>query len=143
MKKLLLALSLGFSMFVSASNVYAAADIDTLVKTYSEKYNVPYKLAEAIVSIESGNNPKVRGQKGEYGLGQILCSTAKKMGYNGKCDGLIDPETNLTYSMLYLRKALDLAENDVCYASAIYSSGNTTRPKRHTAYCKKVLKLIN
>jgi hypothetical protein len=139
MKKLLLTLAIGFSMFVSASEAYTA-DIDSLVKTYSEKYSVPYKLAEAIVRIESGNNPKVRGQRGEYGLGQILCSTAKKMGYNGKCDGLKDPETNLTYSMLYLREALNIAENDVCYASAIYSSGNTAKPKRPTAYCRRVIK---
>ena len=142
MKKLLLTLAIGFSMFVSASNTYAA-DIENLVKTYSERYSVPYKLAEAIVHIESTNNPKVRGQRGEDGLGQILCSTAKKMGYNGKCDGLSDPETNLTYSMLYLREALDIAENDVCYASEIYSSGNTTKPKRPTAYCRRVLKLMN
>lgn len=143
MKKLLLTLVIGFSMFVSASNTYAAADIDTLIKTYSEKYNVPYPFAEAIVQIESRKNPKVRGQKGEYGLGQILCSTAKKMGYNGKCDGLQDPDTNLTYTMLYLREALDLADNDVCYASEIYSSGNTTKHKRPTSYCRHVLKLMN
>ena len=143
MKKLILALAIGFSMVVSASGAYSfedkKEDVRELVRIQAEKNNIPIDFAYALIYVESRFEPKVRGKKGEYGLGQILCSTAKSMGYVGKCDGLKDPETNLKYAMLYLKWALDEANGDVCHAAAIYSSGNTKKPRRPTAYCKLVL----
>ncbi|CAB5220643.1 LT_GEWL domain containing protein [uncultured Caudovirales phage] len=143
MKKLILALAIGFSMFVSASEAFSFNQQDQkikeIIRLQAEKNNIPVDFAYALVYVESRYNPTVRGAKGEYGLGQILCSTAKSMGYVGKCEGLRDPETNLKYTMLYLKSALDQAGGDLCHASAIYSSGNPRKPKRPSAYCKLVL----
>jgi soluble lytic murein transglycosylase-like protein len=151
MKKLLLALVLGCSMSVSASYAkdttknttqdtpqYTSLDIKELVTIYAERHNVPLNLAHAVIYVESGYNPKVMGAKGEYGLGQIRCGTAKEMGFNGKCDDLHDPKNNLEFSMAYLRYALDLTENDTCKAASYYGSGLVPSSNK-TQYCKKIL----
>jgi hypothetical protein len=145
MKKLIVALATGLCIIVSASNTKAQDNelIQTLIQKYSAEYNVPTHFADAIIFVESRYNPKVRGQKGEYGLGQILCSTAKGLGLDKKCDSLKDPETNLMYTMMYLRQALDESNNDLCHAAAIYSSGSTYKPKRPTPYCRLVMARMN
>lgn len=145
MKKLIVALVTGLSIIVSASNSEAHDEVTirSLIQKYSVQYNVPTHFADAIIFVESRYNPTVRGQKGEYGLGQILCSTAKGLGFNKKCDSLKDPEENIKYTMLYLRQALDESNNDLCHAAAIYSSGSTYKPKRPTPYCKLVMARMN
>lgn len=145
MKKLIVALATGLCIIVSASNTKAQDNekIHSLIQKYAAEYNVPIHFADAIIFVESRYNPTVRGQKGEYGLGQILCSTAKGLGLKTKCDSLKDPEVNLKYTMLYLRHALDESNNDLCHAAAIYSSGSTYKPKRPTPYCKLVMARMN
>jgi soluble lytic murein transglycosylase-like protein len=144
MKKLLLALVLGCSMSVSASyakdkpKTYDTTQIQQLVIQIAERHKVPTNLALAIVELESRYNPNVMGKKNEYGLGQILCSTARSMGMKGKCEQLRDPETNLEYTMLYLRYALDQTNNDICKAAFYYGSGKITK-SNNTAYCRKML----
>lgn len=148
MKNLILALLTVLSIGVSASSAFSLDkqsqidQIKIITIIQAEKHGVPSDLALALVKVESGYNPKVRGAHGEYGLGQILCGTAKSMGYTGKCAGLLDPETNLTYSMIYLRRALDKANNDKCHAATLYSSGLDNKP-RASAYCRKVIASIN
>lgn len=145
MRNLIVALSIGLSIIVSASTAKASdiEEIRKIIQRQSIEQNVPSKFADAIIRVESRYNPKVRGQKGEYGLGQILCSTARSLGYKQKCDGLKDPETNVKYTLLYLRQALDTSENDLCYAAAIYSSGNPDKPRKPTKYCKLVMAAMN
>lgn len=146
MKKLLLALVIGCSMSVSASyakDKITSDQIFDMVTIQAEKHNVPTKLAHAVIKLESNYDPNVRGQKGEYGLGQILCSTAKKQGFFDKCDQLKDPYTNLEYVMAYLRKSLDETDNDECQAASYYASGHIINLKKKSVYCKKILKIIN
>jgi len=152
MKNLLLALLVGCSMSVSASYAkdtttkntpnntpkYTTLEIKELVTTYAERHRVPLELAHAIISLESKYNPNVTGQKGEYGLGQILCSTARIQGFKGKCEQLRDPVVNLEYSMSYLRYALDQTNNDICKAASYYGSGKIPKTN-NTAYCKTML----
>jgi soluble lytic murein transglycosylase-like protein len=155
MKKLLLALLVGYSMSVSASYAkdttkdttkdtpqYTSLDIKEMVTIYAERHKVPFDLAHAVIYVESKYNPKVMGQHGEYGLGQIRCGTAKQMGFNGKCDDLHDPKNNLEFSMAYLRYALDLTNNDVCKAASYYGSGIVPISNK-TAYCRKILDHLN
>ena len=154
MKKLLLALLVGCSMS-SASYAkdttkntsieikeYTSLDIKELVTIYAERHHVPMDLAHAIIQMESTYNPKLMGKKGEYGLGQILCSTARSQGFTGKCDQLHDPSVNLEYSMSYLRYALDQTNNDICKAASFYGSGQIPKSNK-TSYCKKMLANLN
>lgn len=148
MRNLIVALATGLSIIVSASITKAQDNVNvenirSLIYAQSQLNNVPSDFADAIIQVESRYNPRVRGQKGEYGLGQILCSTARSLGYDKKCDGLKDPETNLKYTMLYLRQALNKSEDDLCYAAAIYSSGSPHKPRKPTKYCKLVMAAMN
>jgi len=155
MKKLLLALVMGCSMSVSASyakdtssnissntSKYTSLDIKELVTTIAERHHVPFDLAHAVIYVESKYNPNVMGQKGEYGLGQIRCGTAKSMGFKGKCEELHDAKNNLEYSMAYLRYALDQTDNDICKAASYYGSGLIPKSNK-TAYCRKILDNLN
>lgn len=151
MKKLLLALVIGCSMSVSASYAkdtttntpkYTSLDIKELVTIYAERHQVPLNFAHAIISLESHYNPNVMGAKGEYGLGQIRCGTAKSMGFKGTCDELHDPAVNLEYSMSYLRYAMDLTHNEICQAASYYGSGMLPKSNK-TKYCKKMLDHLN
>jgi len=151
MKKLLLALVMGCSMFVSASyakdtsiNIpkYTSLEIKELVTIIAERHKVPFDLAHAVIYVESKYNPNVMGQKGEYGLGQIRCGTAKNMGFKGKCEELHDAKNNLEYSMAYLRYALDQTDNDICKAASYYGSGIIPKSNK-TAYCRKILDHLN
>jgi len=142
MKKLLLALILGCSMSVSASYAkdnLTSDQIYNMVTIQAEKHNVPTKLAHAVIKLESNYDPDVRGQKNEYGLGQILCSTARGEGFKGKCDQLRDPSTNLEYVMAYLRTALDFTNDDICQAATYYASGHIIVSKKKSAYCRKMV----
>jgi soluble lytic murein transglycosylase-like protein len=110
-----------------------------LVTEKAKEHRVPYKLAHAVVTVESMYNPRVRGKRGEYGLGQILCSTAKGLGFNGKCEQLAEPATNLVWTMAYLRMALDKAKNNECHAATLYAAGLDHQPG-NSSYCRNVLR---
>ena len=60
-----------------------------LIAKYAKENGVPVVLATAVVQIESNFNPKRRGSAGEIGLMQIKPTTAKLMGYSGKCQGTL------------------------------------------------------
>jgi len=150
MKKVLLALVIGVSM--SSASSYAAntpkntkydtPTIQALVTKYAERHKVPSDFAHAIVSLESRYNPSVTGKKGEIGLGQIRCSTAKQQGFKGKCSELYKPEVNLEYTMTYLRYALNLTNDDICKAASFYGSGQIPRSNK-TKYCRTMLSHLN
>lgn len=110
-----------------------------LVTEKAKEHRVPVKLAHAVVTVESMYNPKVRGRRGEYGLGQILCSTARGIGFNGKCEELADAATNLRWTMSYLRMALDKAKNNECHAATLYAAGLDRQPG-NSSYCRNVLR---
>jgi len=137
MKKLLLIPVFGISMLTSVN----AYEIDVIKKEVTEqalKYNVPVRFAHAIIMVESNYNPKVRGHRGEIGLGQISCQTATSLGYSGKCDQLYNPKTNLEFSMKYLKKALDISNGNECHAATLYSSGLDRKPS-NSDFCRKVM----
>lgn len=64
-------------------------------------------LIAAIIDVESDGYPSARGAKGEYGLMQLIYTTAIIIGYAGPPDGLLDPATNIHYGVKYLRKQWD------------------------------------
>lgn len=116
-------------------------EIVQLVTDKAQQHNVPPELAHAVVSVESGYNPKALS-RGNYGLGQIRCGTAKSIGFSGSCRDLLRPEVNLEYSMIYLRQALDRSKNDWCGAATLYNSGLDNRP-RASKYCRKVIASVD
>ena len=126
------------ALFSLTSTLYAQ-DIPELVTKKATEYKIPVAFAQALIRTESNYKPHARGARGEYGLGQINCNTAKKIGFKQSCDRLLDPETNLEYSFKYLRMALDKSNNDLCGAATLYSTSVDRTPGK-SSYCRLVLK---
>lgn len=130
---------LGLVALFSLTSTLYAQDIPELVTKKATEYKIPVAFAQALIQTESNYKPHARGARGEYGLGQINCNTAKKIGFNQSCDRLLDPETNLEYSFKYLRMALDKSNNDLCGAATLYSTSVDRTPGK-SSYCRLVLK---
>ena len=144
MKKPHLVLFLGLlTLFSLDSTVYAQDNtgIIELVNKKATEHNVPVALAQAVIQLESNYNTHVTGVRGEYGLGQIRCSTAKSLGMVGKCDKLNDPETNLEYSMSYLKEGIDISNGDIRMAVNYYASGKAGI-SMNTRYYKEIMKRL-
>ena len=56
-----------------------------MIKTMAPQYGVPTWFALRIAKIESGYNPRLRGNAGEYGVFQMKCTTARGLGFEGDC----------------------------------------------------------
>lgn len=124
----------------SSSSLSGSSKMHEIVVRKAESHKVPPALALAIVQAESRFNPKAYS-KGNYGLGQIRCGTAKSLGKFNSCFALFDPEFNMDYSMKYLSLALERSNGDWCHAATLYNRGIGNKPKK-SPYCNKVMKLI-
>jgi soluble lytic murein transglycosylase-like protein len=104
-------------------------ELDSLMKTYAQHYEVPETLVRRVAKRESTFNPKARN--GPYwGLMQISHATARGMGYRGDASGLLDAETNLKYAVRYLRGAYMVAKGNEKVADQLYQSGYYYDAKR-------------
>jgi hypothetical protein len=83
---------------------------------------VPASLIARVIKRESGGNPRAVS-KGNYGLMQIRLGTARAMGYTGSAEGLLDPQTNMTYAVKYLAGAYRAAGGNEDRAVALYARG--------------------
>jgi hypothetical protein len=83
------------------------ASIAALIDVIATAERVPARMAHALVRIESGGNPHLRGREGEWGLTQIKCQTARGLGFSGGCAALADPAVNLRWGLRHARRALD------------------------------------
>ena len=129
----------------AASAAASGGTYSAIVARYASEYGIPASLADAVIMVESNYQPDVRGRAGEVGLMQIKPSTARGMGYKGTTAALFDPETNIRVGMLYLAKAHDLADGDICGTILRYNAGHNARRmnKRSAAYCAKVKRHID
>ncbi len=95
-----------------------------LAKSEAEHSGLPWEIADAVMSVESGYNPGAIGTSGEIGLMQILPSTARLQGFAGSDLDLAVPQTNIHYGVSYLAEAWDLAGGDLCTAVMKYRAGH-------------------
>lgn len=66
-------LLIGGGLWLSGAQPVGAQSLRELVRTVAKQHGVPPELAEAIVDVESGWDPKVVSLEDSYGLMQILC----------------------------------------------------------------------
>lgn len=106
---------------------------------HAAQHNLPPKLADAIIKVESRYNPRAVNA-GNYGLMQIRLQTARGVGYSGGAAGLLDADTNLRYGMVYLAQAYRAAGGDICGTVMRYQSGLGARRMSgaNRAYCAKI-----
>ena len=103
--------------------------IDTLISKYAALYEVPEALVRRVVKRESNFLPNAYN-RGHWGLMQIKHATARGMGYLGSAKGLLDAETNLKFSVKYLRGAWLVSQGDPERADRLYQRGYYYDAKR-------------
>lgn len=103
--------------------------LDAMVVKHARANNVPYELVHRVIMRESRYNPRAVS-RGNYGLMQIRHGTARGLGYAGSPQGLLDPETNLTYAVRYLAGAYRVANGNHDRAVAFYARGYYYEAKR-------------
>ena len=103
--------------------------LDARIAYHARAYKLPESLVHAVVRRESKYDPSLK--HGPYwGLMQIRHDTARSMGYKGPANGLLDPETNLTYAVAYLANAFRVAGGDTQRAIRLYANGYYYEAKR-------------
>ncbi len=83
---------------------------------------MPVSLVKNVVQRESRYDPAAV-HAGCYGLMQITYRTARRMGYGGKPDGLLDPAINLRFAVPYLARAYRLAKGNEARTMRLYRAG--------------------
>ena len=99
------------------------------INHWSDYYNVPRPLVHRLAVRESTHRPKAIN-KPYYGILQILPATARSMGFVGAPQDLLDADTNLEYSVKYLRGAWLLSDGSYDTAVKHYSRGYWYEAKR-------------
>ncbi|MGE0003967.1 MAG: lytic transglycosylase domain-containing protein [Parvibaculaceae bacterium] len=109
-------------------------------KAEALRNDIPFAIVDAVMRVESGYDPKARGDVGEVGLMQILPATAGMMGFKGPLSALAEPATNIAYGTQYLAEAWRLADRDICTTVMKYRAGHaeTRFSVRSVEYCKRV-----
>lgn len=128
-----------------------AAKFEALVDQVADRERVPRWIAQALVDTENPRRdptlliPEAWGG-GSHGLTMITFATATKtLGFRGTSAQLLDPVTNLTYGLRYLRQMFDqVGRGDWGRARWAYNVGPDLNPPwpandktRFLAYVKK------
>lgn len=105
------------------------ATYEQMVASHAAAHGLPPELVHRVIVRESRYNPRAVS-KGNYGMMQIKLATARGLGYTGTAQGLLDPDTNLTYAVKYLAGAYRVAGGNQNRAVGYYASGYYYAAKR-------------
>ena len=90
-----------------------------LVSAVAKENGLDPALLHAVVTVESGYNPKARSVKGASGLMQLMPATAKRY----QVTDIWDPKQNLSGGARYLSDLLKMFNNNLGLALAAYNAG--------------------
>ena len=121
-RALLLIVAMTASVQIALASHAIAEPYNGLVAKHAAANGVSESLVRRIIRIESRGNPRVVN-KGNYGLMQIRLGTARGVGYRGTAQGLLDPDTNMTYAVKYLAAAYRMAGCNENRAVSYYQRG--------------------
>ena len=93
-----------------------------IIRRHANFYSLEEALIKAVIKVESDYQPRIVSKKGAQGLMQLIPETAKSL----KVNNPFDPSENIRGGSEYLRRMLDLFDNDVELALAAYNSGPST-----------------
>ena len=150
MRRKISAIVVGLCFLASAGAALARPPIEELVsgktlfrrigEAEALRHNIPFPIVDAVMRVESGYDPRARGDVGEVGLMQILPSTADMLGFKGPLSDLAEPRTNIAYGTQYLAEAWRLANRDICTTVMKYRAGHgeTRFSVKSVDYCRRV-----
>ena len=90
-----------------------------LVAQAARTYQLDEALLHAVISTESGYDPRALSPKGAVGLMQVMPATGKRFGVIN----LNDPSKNIEAGARYLRVLLRQFDNDLSLVLAAYNAG--------------------
>jgi len=136
-----------YQLFLREKKSFAGSscEYDHIIKKCATKYGVDQNLVRAVIKVESDFNPSVVSRKGAQGLMQLMPETARDM----QVSNVFNPQENIEGGVKYLRRLLDMFENDLRLTLAAYNAGENVvkkynlqiPPYRETQdYVKKVLR---
>ena len=128
MNRVLLAAAAATIMMIHPASAQRA-NYEAMVASHAAANGVPPDLVHRVIVRESKYNPRAVS-KGNYGMMQIKLATARGLGYTGTAEGLLDPDTNLTYAVKYLAGAYRAAGGDHNRAVSYYAGGYYYAAKR-------------
>jgi soluble lytic murein transglycosylase-like protein len=103
----------------SSSGPSGKSRFDQAIRTAARAHGLESALLHAVISVESGYNPKAVSKKGAAGLMQLMPGTAKRYGVADA----FDPVQNLNGGARYLRDLLDMFDSDLNLALAAFNAG--------------------
>jgi len=93
--------------------------LDLIVQDAAQRHNVDPELVKAVISTESGWNPRAISNKGAVGLMQLIPGTAQRFGVGNA----FDPVQNVEGGTTYLKSLLDRYNGDLPKTLAAYNAG--------------------
>jgi len=93
--------------------------LERIVHSVAERHKVDPALIKAVISTESGWNPRATSRKGAMGLMQLIPETAKRYGGGN----LYDPAQNVEAGTMYLKALLQRYNGDLTKTLAAYNAG--------------------
>ncbi len=128
------------------AGAHSASYLD-IIRRHANSYQLEEALVKAVIKVESDYQPRVVSKKGAQGLMQLIPETARDLRVNNP----FDPYENIRGGSEYLRRMLDLFDNDLELALAAYNSGPSTVKKfggippydETQNYVKKVKRYLN
>jgi soluble lytic murein transglycosylase len=94
----------------------------SIIRRCANSYRLEEALVKAVIKVESDYQPHIVSKKGAQGLMQLIPETAKSL----KVNNPFDPSENIRGGSEYLRRMLDLFNNDLELALAAYNAGPST-----------------
>jgi soluble lytic murein transglycosylase-like protein len=94
-------------------------EFDEHVLAAARQHDVEAALIHAVISAESGYNPKARSGKGARGLMQLIPETGARYG----AKDLLDPKQNIDAGTRYLKDLMAMFGQDLRLAVAAYNAG--------------------
>lgn len=90
-----------------------------LISTVAKELKLDAALLHALITVESGYDPKARSPKGAMGLMQLMPDTARRYAVAN----VWDPGENLRGGARYLRDLLAMFDDNLSLALAAYNAG--------------------
>ena len=93
-----------------------------LIAAAAREHDIDPALLQAIISVESADNPNARSPVGARGLMQVMPATGRRFGVADEMR-LHEPETNIRAASRYLKTLQGLFGNDLRLVLAAYNAG--------------------